>query len=341
MKYQIKVALLVLVLPMISLAETNIFSRNLKFGMSGDDVRVLQVMLNTDPTTRVAENGPGAPGSETNYFGGATRQAVIKFQEKYRAEVLIPSGLSYGTGYFGEKTRAQMSIFGTQGGETTIGAVSTAGNGAPVPTNDFASSTNIGTGIAPTPTPTPIQQTEVAIASLSQLSGKPLTQITVSGWGFTPTGNTVSFGSTTITNLNSLDGYNISLSVPSISMGVYPIAVKNAIGESKTKTYFVVVSGFIQGPTIQSITPDHATRGDTVTIKGINFSPSNNLIRVNNEVIENVPSSDGKTLTFVLPIQMLAGFGSKQTGEKVSLPVWVHVFSWNGVSNSLSFIGDF
>lgn len=85
------------------------FSTNLKKGNDSPEVRYLQIVLNSDPETRVAEDGDGSPGRETTTFGSLTESAVIKFQEKYADEILEPLGLSEGTGIVGQRTRTKLN----------------------------------------------------------------------------------------------------------------------------------------------------------------------------------------------------------------------------------------
>lgn len=87
----------------------------LKMGDYGDEVMVLQQILNLDLDTRVSETGPGSLGNETRYFGLATKKAVIKFQEKYRNDVLLPAGLSIGTGYVGNLTLGKIKYIAQNG----------------------------------------------------------------------------------------------------------------------------------------------------------------------------------------------------------------------------------
>lgn len=48
-------------------------------------------------------------GLITGYFGNFTKSAVIRFQEKYKSEILTPIGLEKGTGFVGERTRGKIN----------------------------------------------------------------------------------------------------------------------------------------------------------------------------------------------------------------------------------------
>ncbi len=83
------------------------WTRDLRTGAVGADVKALQQFLNDDETTRVAATGVGSAGMETETFGPMTAAAVSKFQAKYRADILTPAGLVNPTGFFGPGTRAK------------------------------------------------------------------------------------------------------------------------------------------------------------------------------------------------------------------------------------------
>ena len=76
-------------------------SSNLSFGSRGDEVECLQQFLK-------AEN-VYPEGLITGNFLTLTRQAVIRFQEKYAEDILYPLSLARGTGYVGPMTRSKIS----------------------------------------------------------------------------------------------------------------------------------------------------------------------------------------------------------------------------------------
>ena len=75
--------------------------RDLAIGSSGDDVRALQELL--------LKEGVYPAGLITGFFGELTKQAVIRFQEKYAAEILVPAGLAQGSGFVGSMTRKKLN----------------------------------------------------------------------------------------------------------------------------------------------------------------------------------------------------------------------------------------
>ena len=86
------------------------FSRNLAYGSSGVDVWYLQIILNSDSATSLGETEDGSPGCETEFFGQRTRDAVVRFQMKYKSEILTQADAPYATGYVGSSTKAKFNI---------------------------------------------------------------------------------------------------------------------------------------------------------------------------------------------------------------------------------------
>jgi len=92
-----------------SVSEAASFNRDLALRSTGTDVLELQKCLNESPDTVVAQEGAGSIGNETDYFGALTKEAVIKYQNKYSAEILAPVGLKLGSGFVGPSTRAHLN----------------------------------------------------------------------------------------------------------------------------------------------------------------------------------------------------------------------------------------
>lgn len=76
------------------------FNTDLSQGMTSNDVKNLQIVLNKNASTRVALSGAGSSGSETTYFGSLTFAAV----KNYQASKSIIN-----TGYVGPLTRAALN----------------------------------------------------------------------------------------------------------------------------------------------------------------------------------------------------------------------------------------
>ncbi len=94
-----------LLLPNISFAA----ERQLERGMYGEDVKSLQVLLNSDVATQVSEGGAGSKGNETTFFGKATEEALIRFQQKNLSNILDVSTLGAGVGVYGPITKSFVS----------------------------------------------------------------------------------------------------------------------------------------------------------------------------------------------------------------------------------------
>ena len=78
------------------------FKNDLKLGSNNDDVAELQKCLARDQEVY-------PDGTVSGYFGEKTKEAVIKFQEKYKDEILTPSGLTSGNGVVSKNTREKLN----------------------------------------------------------------------------------------------------------------------------------------------------------------------------------------------------------------------------------------
>jgi len=78
------------------------FTRDLKLGSTGNEVSELQKCLAKDATVY-------SDGTVSGYFGNKTKTAVIKFQEKYRSEILTPNKLTSGNGKVLRSTRKKLN----------------------------------------------------------------------------------------------------------------------------------------------------------------------------------------------------------------------------------------
>ena len=80
-----------------------VFTKDLKFGNQNKEVKYLQIFLKSQGAEIYPE------GIVSGWFGPLTRKAVVRFQEKYKEEVLAPWGLTKGSGFVGKTTRARIN----------------------------------------------------------------------------------------------------------------------------------------------------------------------------------------------------------------------------------------
>lgn len=97
-----------------SQAQKGVFSgRTLRTGSRGEEVKILQKFLNSKGFP-VASIGPGSPGNETTFFGAQTRSALMKYQQAFAKEILVPAKLTRPTGMLATFTISHIEKMMTQ-----------------------------------------------------------------------------------------------------------------------------------------------------------------------------------------------------------------------------------
>lgn len=172
----------------------------LRLGDYGDDVLALQKILNLDKDTVVSLTGAGSPGQETRSFGPLTKQAVIRFQEKYKSEILTPSGLLIGSGFVGQNTLLKLRKIAFDPDSVNVKIVNQ-------PVNQKVTNNN-------PITPKVIVKSIPSIFSVFPNRVRRGDKVTIIGENFTKTGNNVVLGDGSIKqyfyNLSSEDEKTLS-----------------------------------------------------------------------------------------------------------------------------------
>lgn len=243
------------------------FYRSLSLGDEGEDVLVLQKVLNRDPETKIASIGIGSSGNESRYFGELTKQAVIRFQNKYKNEILTPNGLVLGTGYVGPSTLSKLSQLMIAGSSNIVGEVNpnpvnTLNIPPPPPllkiedddnkkSSNSTVSTDSKTAQQLAGSSEPKMSNLTKISSISPSSGGTRTRITIKGIGFSKDSNDVFAGMSFIKGVKSADGTTLVVDVQNpfedndyassvsgkdlaVPIGIY---VKNSSGVSNAKVF--------------------------------------------------------------------------------------------------------
>jgi peptidoglycan hydrolase-like protein with peptidoglycan-binding domain len=347
-------------------ADCTQFTRNLKLGMSGQDVLLLQKVLNANPKTRISASGPGSIGMEVTYFGGKTRTAVMRFQEEYKSAVLTPVGLTKANGNVGALSRAKLTALCTSMTKTASVNVQTgtstksqSNNHSTVvvvaTTTEAVRATSSPASVTP-PTvfvPTVITQPwmgdgkyktpEIMLTSDRFMS--PGATYTIFGVGFTgDTPNTLHLDEKyTIKNLGVDYRGVITFVVPlDVPKGRHYIWMTNAKGEGNHSLFVIVPTPGHKPPVILRTVPSSGKAGDTITITGTGFSKEWNDILFPTKVVKGIASPDGTTLTFTIPTP---DYDAKVPGIDLSvlpeLSATYYVVNDDGVSGEMPFTVKF
>ena len=342
-------------LPTISTVK-NIFATTLVLGSTGDDVSLLKVVLNSDKDTKIISNST----IETDIFDSAIELAVIKFQEKYINEILIPSGLTKGTGIVGPSTRKKLDAIinsilnpskATSTSATSTNSTSTQSTNSQIQNiiNKVVPAVVVypipgkPDSVAPTITVTasPEKVTKGQPATLSwradnaidkcKISFKDSSGSTLSGTIDT-TGNksTGSISTTTTFTIVCYNKYGIPGSKNILVQVIDPNATKNL---SLSKIASIV-----------SISPLFVNRGGIVKIIGTDFLTSNNVYFDGTIVDKSLIINQSSTsISFKIPEYKYCASGncpisSKDTVIETGGKKIVQVANLNGFSNDYYYV---
>lgn len=358
-------------------AQTNIpnaFTANLSLGSSGAQVIALQRILNRDSDTRIANAGPGSPGNETEYFGALTKAAVVRLQEKYLREVLMPAGLTHGNGYVGSYTRAKLNALSAP--TSTVGAnpsVAQIAQPATAPTttsvtvaappvanylvND-SEKINIYAGdamlenvrgriyAAINSAIASQSATTIALPTITPADMPSVVIGALSPQSGTP-GTRVSIQGDGIST-NSVVYFGSKYIVRTISRGVSgnfsftippipPAHYDVAIGTGgsiSNTAIFAVTDPRNPSVHIQSVSPSAIPYGGTLTITGSGFFPQGNIVVTTYQKFTDVSSPDGKTLAVQLAPASLRESAKIGNGTK-DIPMSLYIVNDYGFSDSM------
>lgn len=329
-----------------TLLDCSVLSRNLKVGMSGEDVRVLQQLLNGDTMTRIARSGTSGAGSlgfETTYFGNKTKDAVVRFQNLYAQEVLSPAGLTVGSGFIGQYSRAKLVALCSKAATPAIPAVPKSVSGTStvpaVPAIPEPGSIGVQNatpaadlGIATFTSPVPVLMYPSLYAAPR---GTPITLYTV---GLAPAGNTVHLGSYTIAS-TSVDVWGmLSFTIPlDAPRGIQQLFVSSTKGDTNT-SFFIVTDSTVLAPQIHDFNPKEGPLGTVVTVTGEGFTPTRNEVVGGQSPQSGISSLDGTTIRFEVNATIPGlNFTSADLPLNTRIPVWYYLRNENGLTDPIIF----
>jgi hypothetical protein len=312
------------------------FTTNLKQGTTSNDVKYLQVLLNSNAATSI-----GNAGKETTYFGAMTKAAVVKFQNFYKSETLTPYGLTAGTGFFGSSSRAKANALiagGTTGTVTTYPAGCTSSTG-------FSSTTGQSCAGGTTTTPVVVGSGFTVILA----SNNPAANALVAGQATSDIAHyTFSNGTSAAVNVTSVELTRIGISADSTLANVYlfngATRVTDAGSVSSGKVTFNNAAGLFTVPANSAVTisvkSDIATgtAGQTV---GVSLSAvtstgtlANTVLPIAGNLFTIATAPDLATVRIAAPTPTLVNGTPTPTDPVAGVRVWESTFT---LSNNVTF----
>jgi peptidoglycan hydrolase-like protein with peptidoglycan-binding domain len=245
------------------------YTRTLRLGVSGDDVRALQRILNQNTATQITSVGPGSPGQETGFFGVKTRDAVMRFQELYRSDILVPAGVSAPTGIAGPMTLAKAA--------SLTGISDPVGSASPQSTPAVPVPALPPLVLAPT-SPLSFAKAPVSAFGLGKSTVTPGEIFVLYGSGFDNEKIAFSAGGTLL-EVHSRRSESVGLVVPQgMKEGAYEIVMIDTrsgalIENGGRRLPLSVTNERKEPPTISSIEPAAvSSAGGEITIRGTGFA---------------------------------------------------------------------
>lgn len=309
------------------------FQNNLKIGDNSQGVRQLQILLNSDTSTRISDTGIGSKGQESTYFGALTQSAVMRFQAKYKKDVLDPYNVAQPTGFVGPGTRKKLNelVLSQVSTVTTPNVVNTA-NTVKTSPQDTVSNSLTSQFSAPLPLTKEILPRLYTVRPQQVSLGGSVVLI---GAGFEPK-NTIHIGDAVFKDVAPQDGNNISFTIPSnsgLGEDMYDVWLENGKGSSKSSEQVVkitITQNPQQSPVISSVSPSIITTDGLITVVGYGFTSKNTVVSGFGN-IEGI-SSNGSQITFS-PKSLISQDIIDQTPKGKTIKFDFYIYNENGPSN--------
>ncbi|OHA09904.1 MAG: hypothetical protein A3A44_01560 [Candidatus Sungbacteria bacterium RIFCSPLOWO2_01_FULL_60_25] len=189
--------------------------------------------------------------------------------------------------------------------------------------------------------------TTPVIQAISPTFGTPGFPVTISGGNFTPTGNSVMFGTTAVSDLPSYNGTTLQTTVPAgMAPGSVKVSVANANGASNQVSFKVTAPA---PPPVEvilsSIEPNDADQfwlnTNPITLRGSGFTSGGNTVRFSGSYTFGAVKGTPTSITFTM------GTPTGTSVDDIPYDCWgagtfsVMVKNANGTSNALPFsIGE-